>query len=408
MRIYNLILLLIFLLCGSGSVTAQKLSLDDVIRIAMENNTQIKSAKLNVEKEKAAKLKSYNLPQPELFLEYEGVKGSLKNYESRKIGISQELEFPSSYFLRSDVQSSRVEIAKQELNKTAYNTRYEVSKAYLDLILNKKLLQIAEENLKIYTDFLFTAEKKFEAGSTANLEVLGAKVNKIKFQNEIKNIESGIVSAKSELRRLMGVSYFDIEPSEELTFLPLDLSKNKILRSALINNPEIKINSAKLENFSNLVSLSKSELLPNLTFKYYRQKIGDDGDFWGVELGLGLPLWFWLAPSANIRESGFELEIASNEQNGIQRDVENEVNQSFAEYENNLREAIFFHDEAVQEAGEILRQAKISYEEGAIGYVEYLQSLQLVYETRTQYIFAVYSYNKSVIKLENIAAGDLK
>ena len=60
------------------------------------------------------------------------------------------------------------------------------------------------------------------------------------------------------------------------------------------------------------------------------------------------------------------------------------------------------------EAAEILRQAKISYEEGAIDYVEYLQALQIVYDTKTQYYNALYNYYSTIFKLEKLIAGDIK
>src|SRR6187551_519677 len=89
-------------------------NIDEIIKTAMENNPSIKSARLRIEKENAVNLRSFNIPKPEIFIEYEGVKGSLNNSESRKIGITQELEFPSVYFLRSDVQHSQIQVAKEE------------------------------------------------------------------------------------------------------------------------------------------------------------------------------------------------------------------------------------------------------------------------------------------------------
>lgn len=407
MKIHTKLLFLVMLVISYKSYS-QKLNIDEVVEIAIENNQDIKTAKLNVQKEEAIKLKSFNIPRPELFIEYEGVRGSLKNFDSRKIGILQELEFPTSYFLRSDVQESQVNVAREELNKLAYSIKYEVEKAYLSLLLNIKLLAAARENLKIYNDFLFTAERKFDAGSTSTLEVLASKVNKIKFENEIKNIESEIVKSKSELKKLMNVSYFNIEPIDELDFREIKLDKTEIIKAALSNNPDLKINKYQKDKFNNKVSLSKSELLPNLSFRYYRQKIGNDAGFWGVEFGLGIPLWFWWEQTGNIKEANYELDIASNDEMIIKKSLENDVNQTFEEFENSLRQSTFFHLEAIPEADEIFRQARISYEEGAIDYVEYLQALQIVFETRSQYWNTLFNYYLSIFKLEQLIAGEIK
>jgi len=399
---------IILLALAGNNLQAQKLSMKDAVKTAIENNSEIKAAKLNIQKEDAVKLRSFNIPRPELFLEYEGIKGSLKNYESRKIGILQEFEFPTSYFFRSDVQSSQVEIAKAELDLVSKKIKFEVENAYLQLLLDKKLLEIAIDNLKIYTDFLFVASKKFEAGSTSNLEVLGARVNKIKFENEVKNLQSQILASESVLKKLLNTGNIEIQPVDELIFKEIIITKEGLLKAALINNPEVKINRYKKEKYSNKVSLTKSELLPNLSFKYYTQKIGDDGGFWGVEFGLGLPLWFWWENSGSIKEADYELKITSVEETNIRSSIENILNLAYEEYVNGLRQVIFFSGEAVPEADEILRQSRISYNEGAIDYVEYLQALQIVYETRVQNLNAVFSYNQSIIKLENISAGELK
>lgn len=409
MKLKNLMLLtFVIFLFANLPAYSQRLTLDDVLRIAVENNPEIKAAKLNIEKEEAVKLKAFNIPRPEIFLEYEGVKGSLKNFETRKIGVSQEFEFPTSYFLRSDVQSSQVDIAREELNRMTHIIKYQAGSAYLKLLLNYKLLEIANENLKIYNDFLFVAEKKYDAGSTANLEVLGAKVKKIKFEVEVRNIESQIITTRSELGKLMNGSYTNIEPVDEFAFAQRELSKEVLLKDALSNNPDIKIIALQKEKFSNKLSLTKSELLPNFSIKYYKQKIGDDSDFWGIEFGVGVPLWFWWEPTGNINEADYELQISTTEEINTKRTVENELDQAYEEYQNGLRQGRFFYDEAIPEVVEILRQAKISYEEGAIGYVEYLQALQTAYETKTLYLNSIYEYNKAILKLESIVAGDIK
>jgi len=408
-NIPRLIILTSFLLLlGCRNTFAQKMSIDDAVRIAVDNNNAIRLAKINIEKEEAVKLRSFNIPRPELFIEFEGVKGSLKNFESRKIGVLQELEFPTNYFLRADMQESQVNTAKEELNKIVRDTKYEVKIAYLSLLLNIELLESAENNLKIFIDFLFVAQKKYDAGSTGNLELLGARVNKIKYENEIKNIRSEITRARSELSRLMNIPDLNIEPADRLQFPEVRLDKAELLKKALSENPDLKINKFRKKKFSNKLSLTKSELLPNFSFRYYTQKIGNDADFWGMELGVGLPLWFWWEQTGNIKEAGYELDIAAGEEQITIRELENDINRAYEEFQNSSRQADFFRMEAMPESDEILRQSKTSYEEGAIDYVEYLQALQIIYDTRTQYLNSLFMYHSAITKLEKLTGGDIK
>ena len=408
MKVIKLVLITACLLFFEKEAVSQsKMKLDDVIKISIENNQSIKSSAYNIEKEKAINLKSFNIPKPELFIEYEGVQGSLSNADSRKIGILQMIEFPSNYFLRSDVQESQIKVAEEELNSSVNSLRTNVKLNYYNLLLLNELLIISKDNYKIYEEFLFTAEKKYEAGESSNLEVLGARVNKIKFENEIKNLESKIKSSQSEIRTLMNVDY-DITPVEEISYTEVRLNKTELLTKAINNNPELKMLNFQKEKSSNKISLSKGELLPDISFKYFRQKISGDNNYWGMEVGLGVPLWFWWEQSGNIKESNYEFKIASSEEISFRKSLENEINKTFEEYENSLRQMKFFNEQAMKEADEILRQSKKSYDEGVIGYVEYLNALNLTYDTKTQYLNSIYNYNQSIINMEKLTAGELK
>ncbi|MEO8448044.1 MAG: TolC family protein, partial [bacterium] len=337
------------ILFGEQSFSQTKMNLDEVIRISLENNQSVRSSRLNIEKEKAIDLKSFNIPKPLLFVEYEGVQGSLSNAESRKIGILQELEFPTNYFLRSDVQGSQIKVAGEELNGSINSLKADIKLNYYNLLLLIELLKTSKENYKIYEDFLFTAEKKYEAGESSNLEVLGARVNKVKFENEIKNLESEIRSLQSEIKTLMNVGY-DISPAEEFSYTELMLNKAELLAKAVNNNPELKMLNYQKEKFSNKISLSKGELLPDISFKYFKQELLGNNNYWGMEIGLGIPLWFWGEQSGNIKESNYEYKIASGEETGFRKSLENEINKSFEEYENSLRQVKFFSDQALKEA----------------------------------------------------------
>ncbi len=383
------------------------LSIDEVIKISIDNNQTVRSARLNIEKENSIKLRSFNIPDPEVFIEYEGVKGSLSNAESRKIGITQEIEFPLNYFLRSDVQSSQIKAAQEELNNSINNLKAEIKSDYLRMLLLIELLRNSKENFKIYEEFYFIAEKKYDAGSTSNLEVLGSKVSLIKFENQIKNLESEIKTVQSEIRYLMNADY-NIIPAGELSFKEMNLNRTDLKILAVNNNPELKILKYRKEKSSNKISLSKSELYPDISLKYFRQKTGNDNNQWGMEIGLGIPLWFWSDATGKIQESNYEYKIASGDELNLKKSLENETDRTFEDYENNLRQLKFFNEHAVKETDEILRQSKKSYDEGEIGYVEYLNALNLVYDTKTQYLNSIYNYNQSIIKMEKLTAGELK
>jgi len=400
-------IILLFLIAGyflPYELLSQVISIEDAVKTGIQNNPMLKAAELNIQKQEALKLKSVNIPNPQFFIEYEGIKGS---FESRKIGVLQELEFPSSYFYRAEIQNSELSVARSERDIIFNELKHEIKKNYFALLLQTALLNEARENLKIYEEFLVAAERKYDAGSTSNLEVLSAKVNRVKYENEIRNTESQVKLYRAELKRLMN-SGIDIIPSEELKIAKIQSSLDELLNTAEKNNPELIAERFQKEKFSAKTSLSRSELFPDFSVRYYKQKIGTDGGFWGFELGIDVPLWFWWQPAGNVKEADLDYRIAVNNEIIVKRKIESEIKRSYEEYLGNIRQLEFITTDAISESNEILRQTRTSYIEGSIDYVEMLQALTLSYELKIQYLNILFNVNSSINDLEMLTSGFIK
>jgi len=398
---------LIFVLLPSLSF-GQKKEIDKYIEMGINRNNEVEMYRLNVTKEEEAIKKSVNIPKPQLFLEYEGVKGGLENFESRKIGVSQELEFPSVYFMRSDVQSVQIEIAKAELQNKINSVTAEIKKAYYKAAMNNALMQIAKDNLKISEDFLTTAERKLDAGFTTSLDVLNAKVNKTRAENELKNIDNDLKKALAELQLLINAGEQEIKIEADTTVQFYNVQRDDILKSALQNNPELLLSRLKKERAENKISLAKSLLLPNISLKYYNQKLGSESGYYGFEVGLGIPIWFWLESSGEIGEAKVEKRITDSDDDFTKRKIEADVKIAYDEYLNSKRQTEFINRNVLEEARQIMTATKRSYDEGTASYTEFLQAVRTFTDVQAAYTGSRYNYQISIINLEKLTGRDLK
>lgn len=387
---------------------AQTNDIDKYIELGIKNNSEIETYRLYIEREEAGLKKSLNIPKPQLFLEYEGVKGGLENFESRKIGISQDFEFPSTYFLRSDVQSIQIEIAKAELQIKINSVSAEIKKAYYSAVLNNTLLRLAKENVRIADEFLLTAERKLDAGFVTSLDVLNAKVNKTRAENELKNIENELRKSSSELKLLVNADINDVKIESDSVISFNEIRFDELLNSAMQNNPEIILSRLKKEKAENNISLAKSLLLPNLSLKYYNQKLGGESGYYGFEVGLGIPLWFWAENSGTISEANVDKKIAQTEEDFVSLKVKAEVKSAFDEYLNSKRQAEFINNDVLNEARQILDATKRSYGEGTASYTDFLQALKTFSEVQQAYTGNWYNYKISIINLEKLTGRSIK
>ncbi|MBS1492545.1 MAG: CusA/CzcA family heavy metal efflux RND transporter [Bacteroidetes bacterium] len=398
---------LLFILLPSISF-AQINDIDKYIEMGIKRNSEIEALRLNIEKEEAGLKKSVNIPKPQLFLEYEGVKGGIENFESRKIGITQELEFPSVYFMRSDVQSVQIEIAKAELQNKINSVTAEIKIAYYTAMLHSSLIQIAKENVKISDEFLKTAERKLDAGFTTSLDVLNAKVNKSKTENELKNIENDLKKSFSELQLLLNADVSEIKIEMDTAARLYDVRLDEMLRSALQNNPELILSRLKKERAENKISLAKSLLLPNISLKYYNLKLGSESGYYGFEVGLGIPVWFWLENSGEISEAKVEKKIMQSEEDFTLRRLKSDVKNAFDDFSNSKRQADFINNGVLDEARQIMDATKRSYDEGTASYNDFLQALRTYMDVQAAYAGNRYNLKISIINLEKITGRVLK
>lgn len=387
---------------------AQTNDIDKYIEIGIKNNSEIETYRLNIEREETGLKKALNIPKPQLFLEYEGVKDGLENFESRKIGISQDFEFPSVYFLRSDVQSVQIEIAKAELQIKINTVTAEIKRAYYSAALNNSLLRLAKENVRIADEFLLTAERKLDAGFVTSLDVLNAKVNKTRTENELKNIENELRKSSSELKLLVNADINDVKIESDSVISFNEIRFDELLNSAMQTNPEIALSRLKKEKAENNISLAKSSLLPNLSLKYYNQKLGGESGYYGFEVGLGIPLWFWAENSGTISEANVEKKISQTEEDFVSRKIRTEVKSAFADYLNSKRQAEFINSEVLNEARQILDATKRSYDEGTASYTDFLQALKTFSEIQQVYTGNWYNYKISIINLEKLTGRSIK
>lgn len=399
---------LFFMIVPSVAFSQNGNDLDSYIERGIKGNSEIQAFRLNVEREEAALKKSVNIPKPQLFLEYEGVKGGLENFESRKIGISQELEFPSVYFMRSDVQSVQIEIAKAELQNKINTVSAEIKQLYYSVIRNSALRDLAKDNIKISDDFLKVAERKLEVGIVTSLDVLNAKVNKTRAENDLKNIENDLKKSLIEFRLRLNADESELKIAVDTTTHFYNVQLEEMLNSAMKNNPEILLSKLKQEKSENKISLAKSLLLPNISLKYYNQKLGTENGYYGFEVGLGIPVWFFLENSGEINEAKIEKKITQTEEYFTVRRIQADVKTAFEDFLNSKRQSEFVSKQVLDEARLIVDATKRSYEQGTANYSEFLQALKTFMEVQATYTNNWYNFKISIINLEKLTGRVLK
>lgn len=300
-------------LYGQAIYTAKALSLPDAIEIGLKNNPEMGIAAAQIKAVEGKFWTGISLPQPEFSVGYDFVPTgkSLNNYSERTIGISQAIEFPSTYFLRGTKLSKEKEIASLQFKVTQLGVISRIKSAYVILAANHEYIKIASENLAIAEDFADKADIRYNAGEGTNLERLTAKVQYAEATNNEELHKNQLLAALAEFNFALGYGK-DADRkymlTDTLSYRAFNMPLEKLIGEAMGTSPQLNI--AELHVRSSVLdkTLAWTSLLPSFNLAYFKQYRDGNSGYYGASLGIAIPLWGLFDRSAWQRVlSGYQL-----------------------------------------------------------------------------------------------------
>ena len=187
------VILLIAIMCAGFNIRAQTppgLSLDECIKIALEQNPLILSSLQQYQASLARVNQAKAFPQPSLNWDsdLQSRLFDFKNTGEWYFGLSQPIEFPGKRYLRGKIATQESDEFFQEINLLKLDIVFKVKHAFYSLLLAQEKLKSVQQDLDLSRDFLQKAELKYEAGDVAKVEVLRAKVETSKASNELRKV----------------------------------------------------------------------------------------------------------------------------------------------------------------------------------------------------------------------------
>jgi len=358
-----------------------KLSLEDAIKLAEENNQQVKLSELALEKAKLGRqqyrhqdkrirdaIDAWEQMTPE-----EKADMDLEEYMTR-LG---EYEALSSFDTSSqmDLLDKKTEVylklAEAGIDVTIRGIHFGVEAAYYGAISARDNRLLAETAVERQQDLLRIAEAKYNAGVVARTEVLDAQVQLAKAEADLLKAKSQEEKAYINLKKLLGLAQDElIELTDTFDYKPtdFDVTLEELIGEALKNRIDIMSAEGAYEIAKLDFDLS-SKVYPSNTFIY--------------------------------KEKQHAMEDARIKLEDTKASVEAEVRQIWLDFEE-AKVNIPVLDKALEMAEESLRLARLSYEAGLVRSVDVAAAEEGLRQVQLQRSGVIYNYNLARLKLENV------
>lgn len=437
-RMFSFLSLLIVLGCVV-TLSAQTLTLEKCVEQALEKNPGLIQAKLSKEiaERDVVNARSSFLPSVRSSIAYNhsvigpssafridpqtGILVPLQSDEVVSWNSNANVNINQSLFNGADIYSYKYSLsmknsAMHSLEDSRQSIIYQVKERYYNLLKAEKLLEVAEENIKLSDESLKRAEVLFEVGKAPKSDVLQARYEYENYKLSEIEAKNSLSIAKASLNHILGRDIDqNIQIVDNLDVIEVEVEYDDAMKNATSGHPLIAKCNFDVAAAKDQVGMATSAYLPTIAGYYgysWRHKdfneIGNafDTDYsWYMGAQLSIPIFQGFSRCANLSKA--KLYHKSQQEFLIQtiRDIEFEVQNAFFEVQQ-AKKKIVVTQNAEDVASENLRLNQEKYNLGA-GTMLDLVNAQVSYtEARSNQIQALYDYKYAIARLQK-AMGQL-
>jgi outer membrane protein TolC len=331
------------------------------------------------------------------------VQFGLKNSLNGGIELNQ-LIFDGSFFTGLKAQRIYRDLVSKQANQSEYETKKNITKAYLGVIIAERNRRIIEKNIENLEKTLEETTIIYENGFAEKLDVSRLQLSFDNLNTELTRIDRLISLSKNILKFQMNYPLENpITLSESLDDLAdmvfiddVDLDANVDISQ----RPEFGVlEVAEKLNELNVEVLRKGYLpsiagFANAQTQIQRNNLFDQdapGFFPTTIVGLAMsvPIWDSFTKKHKIQQAQVDVELARIQKNEFERAVSLEVYNARLNYENAMNQ-VSSRKRSESLANEIYETAKIKFQEGVGSSLELVQAEQNLYSAQANYATALY------------------
>lgn len=421
---FAVVLLMLVLIAGTAG--AEKLTLEQSINIALENNPAIHIARENTRKADALVREAFSAGYPKVTL----------NAVYQRLDEATTANFGGSTIVlnKADNRSANLNVSHNvdlfgtvKLGKTAAKAGKSAYQYYLDAQINDITLNVknafynvlrAQQNQQVQNEtvsqldaHLKDAQENFDAGTIAKYDVLRAETEVANARQRFISAKNGVDLAKAALNNVMGrpvSTEIDLEEPARKPFVTLDL--NKAIDTASKSRPEVLAAADMIKVNDEFTAIAKKNLLPSLNAQWTLNHNFDTSVFnsrkesWTAMLTAKMSIFDGGFNKAKIDEAKVDANNSRSAKDQIILGVTLDAQQSYLSL-NESQERIKTAETALVQANEAYRLANVRYKNGVSTQLEVLDTETALTAAKMNLVNALYDYQVALAELERAVGG---
>jgi cobalt-zinc-cadmium efflux system outer membrane protein len=396
--------------CAIGLASARpsqttSYALDELLAMGLERNPRVAAGALEVAARESAYQASRRLFNPEFGLEL----GRAEFHDSEEgrrtygFALSQQIESPFKRRHRIGIEKNAWEESGHAQEYRVMEVVSEIKVRYYALLLLQEKERLLEKIAESARAMELIVRKRAELGEAKPLDAVKLRVEVLKAEKETTALRAEMETARESLNALLDNALArDFTVTGTLAYVPLRLDEEELVERALAAHPLVKAGVARLEQSRSQIRFVRGQRFPDMTLTGFSDS-GLDGVNRGVAISLTLPLWNF--KSKEVAEASLLSRMNEKELDGLRLDLAKEIRASARRIRLAGETLSVFDAALLSEVEESLRIAEVSYREGEISLLDFLDSQRTYNSILGDHYQALYDWNAEMAALEK-AAGE--
>ncbi|MEP7071520.1 MAG: TolC family protein [Verrucomicrobiota bacterium] len=297
-----------------------------------------------------------------------------------------------------------------------------VRQQFYQVLLNRALIGVQDESVRLLQSQLQDQQNRFEAGTVPRFNVLQAQVALSNQYPQLISARNNFRISQLQLAKTLGLDFDprrgDSAPLEtvgELYYVNRSMPVTEAIRVAKQNRPFLKQQKAIVLSNNAQVGVARSGYFPQLNASAGAEfrssplsdKVDDVRSGYIIGATGSWAVWDFGETYGRVRQARAVLEESKISLDDAVRQVELEVQQAFSNLVQG-RELIQSQEKNVEQAGEALRLAQARLDAGAGTQLEVLDARVQLTTARSTQLQALFTYDTAVAEFDRVTATEVR
>jgi cobalt-zinc-cadmium efflux system outer membrane protein len=386
---------------------AVRLTLDEAIQLALQNNHNLKAAQTTIQQNQAQEITANLRPNPvfsadteylPIFQPSEFSATYIENNAEFDVGVSYLFERGKKRQHRLQAAKDQTAVTTSQVGDNERTLTFNVAQQFVSVQLAESTLDLAIEDMKSFQNTVDISQARYKAGDISEVDYLKIKLQLLQFQSDVSQAQLSKIQALVGLRQYLGYKTVpeDFDVSGDFDYIPVTIKLEDLQTKALQNRPDFRAALQGVTQAKSQYELAQANGKRDITgFMNYTHVGGVNT----IDVGLSFELPIFDRNQGEIARTNYainqaqELELAANDQ------VLSDVLTAYEAVRDNDQVVSLYRSGYLDAAKQSRDITEYSYKRGAASLLDFLDAERSYRATELAYRQSLAAYLTAVEQL---------